>query len=92
MRREDDFAGKRVMGMEVPGKRRPKRWLDNINNYLSERELSGPAAPEEAEASHKTHRPHIKVGKVEEEEGIINPKVIGLHTIAPFFASCPINC
>ena len=33
------------MGMEVPGKRsrqRPKRrWLDNIKNDLSERELSG---------------------------------------------------
>ena len=36
--------GKRVMAMEVPGKRRrgrPKwRWLDNIRNDLSERELS----------------------------------------------------
>ena len=33
------------MGMEVPGKRRggrPKRrWLDNIKNDLSERELPG---------------------------------------------------
>ena len=53
------------MVMEVPGKRRrgrPKRrWLDNIKNDLSERELS-------EEASHKTHRPHIKVGKDAEEE------------------------
>ena len=35
---------KRVIAMEVPGKRkreRPKqRWLDNIKNDLSERELS----------------------------------------------------
>ena len=44
LRREDDHVGKRVMGMEVPGKRRrgrPKRrWLDNIRNNLSERKLS----------------------------------------------------
>ena len=36
--------GKRVMGMEMPGKRRrgrPKRrWLDNIKNDLSVGELS----------------------------------------------------
>ena len=45
LRREDEYIGKRVMGREVPGKRmrgRPKRrWLDNINNDLLERELSG---------------------------------------------------
>ena len=43
LRREDEYAGKRVMVMEVPGKRRrgrPKRrWLDNIRNDSSEREL-----------------------------------------------------
>ena len=43
-RREDDYVGKRVMGMEVPGKRRrgrPKRrWLGSIMNDLSERGLS----------------------------------------------------
>ena len=37
--------GKRVMVIEVPWMRRrgsPKRkWLDNIRNHLSERELSG---------------------------------------------------
>ena len=45
LRREDEYVGKRVTGMEVPGKRRrgrPKRrWLDSIRNDLSERRLSG---------------------------------------------------
>ena len=45
LRREDECVGKRVMAMEVPGKRRrgrPKRrWLDSIRNDLSERELAG---------------------------------------------------
>ena len=44
LRREDEYVGKRVMAMEVPGKRRrgrPKRrWLDSIRNDLSEIELS----------------------------------------------------
>ena len=44
LRREDEYVGERVMGMEVPGNRRrgrPKwRWLDSIRNNLSERELS----------------------------------------------------
>ena len=46
--REEEYVGKRVMVMEVPGerrRRRPKRrWLDNIKNDLSERELSGEEA------------------------------------------------
>ena len=45
LRREDEYVGKGVMAMEVPGKRRrgrPKRrWMDTIRNDLSERELSG---------------------------------------------------
>ena len=40
LRKEDEYVGKRVMMMEVSGKRRrarPKRrWLDNIRNDLSE--------------------------------------------------------
>ena len=40
-RREDEYVGKRVMRMEVPGKRRigrPKRrWLDSIwNDFVGE--------------------------------------------------------
>ena len=44
LRREDECVGKRVMGMEVPEKRRRGRpkweWLDSIRNDLWERELS----------------------------------------------------
>ena len=44
LRGEDEYVGKRVMPMEVLGKRRrgrPKRgWLDSIRNDLSERILS----------------------------------------------------
>ena len=52
LRREDEYVGKRVMGMEVLGKRRrgrPKRrWLDSIGNDLSERELSREDAQDRA--------------------------------------------
>ena len=52
LRREDKYVGKRVMGMEVPRKRirgRPeRRWLDNTNNDLLERELSGEDAQDRA--------------------------------------------
>ena len=41
LRREDEYVGKRVMWMEVPGKRRrrrPKRrWMDTIGNDLPEK-------------------------------------------------------
>ena len=44
LRREDEYVGKRVVVMEVPGKRRrgriKRRWLDSIRNDLSESELS----------------------------------------------------
>ena len=45
---------------------RPKRrWLDNIKNDLSERELSGEEAQDRVQWRHlyDVHRPHIKVGK-----------------------------
>ena len=48
LRREEKYVGKRVKVMEVPGKRRrgrtKRRWLDDIWNDLSERELSGEEA------------------------------------------------
>ena len=41
LRRDKEYVGKRMMVIEIPGKRRrarPKRkWLDNIRNDLSER-------------------------------------------------------
>ena len=44
LRRKDEYVGKRVMAMEVPGKirrgRPHRRWLDSIRNDLSEREMS----------------------------------------------------
>ena len=44
LKREDEYVGKRVMGMGALGKRRrgrPKRrWMDTIGNDLSEREIS----------------------------------------------------
>ena len=52
LRREDEYVGKRVMVMEVPGKRRSGRrkrmWLDSIRNDLSDRELSGEDLQEQA--------------------------------------------
>ena len=44
LRRKDEYVGKRVMAMEVSGKRRrgrrKRRWLYSIRNELLERELS----------------------------------------------------
>ena len=60
--------------MEVPGKRRrgrPKqRWLDNIKNDLSERELSGEEAQDRVQWRRLVRNidPHIKVGKDAEED------------------------
>ena len=66
--RREEYVGKRVMVMEVPGKRRrgrPKRrWLDNIQERLVGKRIvkGGSARPSSMEASHKKHRPHMKVG------------------------------
>ena len=49
LRREDEYVGKRVMVMEVPGKRRRgrpnRRWVDNIRNDLSERTVGRKRKP-----------------------------------------------
>ena len=54
--REEEYVDKRIMLMEVPGKRRkgrPKRgWLDNIRNELSERELSEEEAQDRVKCRH----------------------------------------
>ena len=67
LRREDEYVGKRVMGMEVPGKKRrgrPKRrWMDTIGNDLSEKELSREDTQDRAK-----WRSLIKVGKDEEKK------------------------
>ena len=56
LRREEEYVGKIVMMMGVPGKGRrgrPKRmWLDNIKNDLSERELSRKEAQDRVQWSH----------------------------------------
>ena len=48
LRREEEYVGKGVILMEIPGKTRrgrPKqRWFDSIRNNLSARELSGEEA------------------------------------------------
>ena len=53
LRREEECVGKRVMVMEVPGKRRRgrpnRRWLDDIKNDLSDRELSVEEAQDRVE-------------------------------------------
>ena len=69
LRREDECVGKRVMVMEVPGKRRrgspERRWMDTIGNDLSEKELSREDTQDRAK-----WRPHLKVGKYEEKKRI----------------------
>ena len=61
------------MLMKVPGKRRkgrPKRrWLHNITNDLSERELSGEEAKDRAKWKRLARNiDHTKMGKDAEEE------------------------
>ena len=75
--REDEYVGKRVVVMEVPGKRRrgrPKRrWLGSIRNDLSERELSREDTQDRANCTRLVRPidPHIQVGKDVEEEEVL---------------------
>ena len=68
----------------MPVKRgRPKRrWLDNIKNDLSEKELSGEEAQMQA-----SHMNHIKVGKEVEEDTIFDALMLICTTNAVRIAS-----
>ena len=43
MRRDEEYVGKRAIGIEVQGSRRgrPKRWADCVKDDLREKGLSG---------------------------------------------------
>ena len=90
LRREEEYVGKRVMVMEVSVKRRrgrsERRWLDDINDDLPERELPGDEAKDRVKwtASHGKHRPHIKVRKdAEEEENYGDDCILYIATAKP---------
>ena len=59
MRRDEEYVGKRVMGIEVQGSRnrgRPKkRWADSVKDDLREKGLSGEELYDRADCSHANH-------------------------------------
>ena len=62
MRRDEEYVGKRVMGIEVQG-RPKKRWADCVKDDLREKGLSGRGVrPSCMEATIIPHRPRIEVG------------------------------
>ncbi len=67
-RREEDYLAKRVMSLEVEGKRprgRPSlRWVDKIKADLKERGLTERDAPCQVEAHDPNSRPHSIVGQM----------------------------
>ena len=64
MRRDEEYVGKRVMVMDVEGRRRngrPKsRWMDRVNVNLREKGLSG---EEMLNRAVQRHPPSIEMGK-----------------------------
>ena len=64
------MSGKRVMVMQVPGKEGEEdRSADGSTRMTCRKDTcQGRKRKIELEASHKKHRPHIKVGKDAEEE------------------------
>ena len=64
MRRDEEYVGKRVMVMDLAGRRRkgrPKpRWMDRVNVNLREKGLS---EEEMLNRAVQTHLPGIEVGK-----------------------------
>ena len=76
LRREEEYVGNRVMVMKVPVENKEGKTETDVvvcikNDLSGERIVRGESAgPSSMEASHKTHRPHIQVGKGAEEEVI----------------------
>ena len=63
MRRDEEYVGKRVMGIEVQGSRRgrpKKRWADCVKDDLREMGLSGEEVYDRA--AWRRLSPHIEVG------------------------------
>ena len=85
LRREENYVGKIVMAMEVPGKRRRgipnRRWLDNTKNdrHVRERIVRGRSAIPSS-MSHKKHRLHITLGKDAEEEDCWEITIFGEYS------------
>ena len=76
MRRDEEYVGKRVMRMDVEGRRRkgrPKqRWMDSVNVDLREKGLSGRRCTTGL-CGCINRPPPIEVGKdAEEEDPIIS--------------------
>ena len=74
MRRDDEYVGKRVMGIEVQGSRRrgglKKRWADCVKDDLREKGLSGEEVYDRAARRRLSSHidPTYKWDKDEEEE------------------------
>ena len=71
LRREDEYVGKRVMAMEVPGKEGEKDqrrggWI--ASRTTCRRDNCQGRTRKTGHNGGVTHRPHIKVGKEAEEE------------------------
>ena len=70
MRKDEDYVGKRVMEMEVPGRRnrvRPKRrWLSSVKVDLKEKDLEGNELHDRARS--KTSTPHKGGKRLKEKE------------------------
>ena len=64
LRKEEEYVVKRVMEVPLIG------WITSETTCWRENCQGGSARPSSMEASHKKHRPHIKVGKDAVEEDL----------------------